>query len=89
MNGKEKRAFMWDFDGACKPIGVSFGHYQTFSVGIFQWIPTVDNKGLKRGKVAKRIRGWTSEAEQVYERARAECVRRNSQMETNRDGTVS
>jgi hypothetical protein len=89
MNGEEKRAFMWDFDGACKPGGVSFGHNQTFSVGIFQWIPTADGKRLKRGKVNWRIRGLTSEAEQIYERARAECARRNSQMETNRDGAVS
>jgi hypothetical protein len=79
MNGEEKRAFMWDFDGACKPGDTLLWHCHTFSVGIFQWIPTVDGKRLKRGKVSWRIRGLTSEAEQIYKKARAECARRNGE----------
>jgi len=41
-----------------------------FSVGIFQWIPTKDGKGLKRSPVRVRVRGQCLYPEKVYALAR-------------------
>ncbi len=69
------QAYDWDFDGACAPTdrGSRSGWpgQETFSVGIFQWLPKSRGKSLKRGKVIERIRGRVQEAEQVYSRAQA------------------
>jgi len=70
------QAYDWDFDGACSPTGccglTGYPGQETFSVGIFQWIPrTGVRKGLKKGKVTERIRGRVQEAERVYARAQA------------------
>ena len=61
-----------DFDGACKP-GASTFSSNTFSVGVFKWIPTKDGKRLKRSRVIKRIRGYVSNAQEVYNKANKLC----------------
>lgn len=72
------KPYEWDFDGSCVPDGPqSFSGQETFSVGIFQWIPTKSGTSLKRGKVVKRIRGHVSEKHKVIADARNECFRRN------------
>lgn len=67
-----KKAYKHDFDGAWSP-GEMTPHCETFSVGIFQWIPKVNGKGLKKSAVKFRVRGKTSEPEKVYKHARRIC----------------
>lgn len=74
---KEPKAYDWDYDGSCAPTpSLSRCTQLTFSVGVFQWLPKSSRKGLKRGKVVRRISGYTSDPEPVYTEARAECARR-------------
>lgn len=65
------------FDGSCAPGGAAhFGSQQIgFSVGVFQWLPKSDGKGLKRSAVKIRVKGWVSDAERVYAKARELCQR--------------
>jgi hypothetical protein len=56
----------FDYDGNCKPGSTFFSSQITFSVGIFQWIPTADGKNIKRSPVIHRIKGYSSEPEKVY-----------------------
>ena len=59
----------WDFDGCCAPNSPCAFSNTTFSIGIFQWIPKSDGKGIKRGKVVKRIKGYSSEPAIVFKMA--------------------
>jgi|GEM_PF-6215057 len=80
VSGIVPAPYAWDFDGACVPVLAdgsvrrSFTTFETFSVGIFQWIPRASGKGLKRGKVKERISGLVSDPEAVYRRARERCA---------------
>ena len=47
--------------------------FETFSIGIFRWVPTKDGKGLKRGKAIMRLKGLTKDPEPVFRRAEALC----------------
>jgi hypothetical protein len=82
VSGIAPASYRWDFDGACAPEDESTSFARrlnmTFSVGVFQWIPTKDGKGLKRGKVVKRITGSTSYPEHVYKEAVKEVQRREA-----------
>lgn len=71
------QAFEWDFDGSCAPGRTNY-QYITFSLGCFQWVPRASLKGLKRGPVAKRIRGYSSHPEEAYARAKAYCDEMNA-----------
>jgi hypothetical protein len=57
-----------DFDGAC--AGYKFAN---FSVGIFQYVRRAGGKGLKRSAVKYRVRGPSSRADHIYERAKEVC----------------
>lgn len=59
-----------DFSGSCLPDSRLGAIRNTFSVGIFQWVPKSYERGLKKTAVIKRIRGSSSEPEKVYEAAR-------------------
>lgn len=54
-----KRVYQYDFDeqDAREYAEVMKGwrNYSTLSFGIFQWIPTKDEKGLKKSKAIRRI----------------------------------
>lgn len=68
------KEFEFDYDGSCAPEkfkakGWSIAPNQTFSVGIFQWIPKKYGEGLKRSRVMKRMRGYSNQPEELYERA--------------------
>jgi hypothetical protein len=64
----------FDFDGACKPSpGINYVGQRAFSVGIFQWIQTVDGKRLKKSAVIRRVKGYISDPEPVYEKAKKIC----------------
>ena len=69
---KEPKAGDWDYDGACAiPANMVYHGWVTFSVGIFQWVPRSGGKGIKRGKVMQRIRGYCGNPQEVYDRAEA------------------
>lgn len=74
----EHAAWEWDFAGACAPMNTGAGwlrtHYETFTLGIFQWVPKSGARGLrgelKRGPVRQRVKGLTSQPEEAYAKAR-------------------
>jgi hypothetical protein len=69
---KDPKPYEWDYDGACKPDGTRGWHgMESFSVGVFQWLPKASGKGVKRGKVVKRISGSVNDPAAVYRRAEA------------------
>ena len=80
------KPYQFDFDGSCKPGGRAAWNSITFSVGIFQWVPKSGGKGLKRGKVIRRIRGYSSNPESVYVEAKRLCAELNRQWERSQGG---
>ncbi|KAB2839531.1 hypothetical protein F9K50_07390 [bacterium] len=78
---QNKKPYEWDFSGACAPSsGWPYPHQETFSLGIFQWIPRKDGKGVKKGKVVKRIKGVTSKPQEAFDKATQEVARRNEEL---------
>ena len=73
---QEPKEGLWDYHGEFDPA--RGWHFTTFSVGIFQWVMRADGKGLKRGKVLERIRGYANNREDVYRRAQDKCDRLNA-----------
>jgi len=73
----DKLIGQYDFDGECAP-SKGLAPYQTFSVGIFQLIPKARGRGIKRGKVFCRVKGFTSKPQRVYKLAEEICLRLNS-----------
>lgn len=64
------KPYQWDFDGSCAPReNVHSTSWKTFSLGIFQWIPKSSGKGLKRGKVVRRVKGYCDVADEAYAKA--------------------
>jgi len=66
-----KYLYAYDFSGSCAPDKTS--QCETFSVGIFQWIP--GKKGLKKSPVIVRICGRSDRPGEVYEKAHEVCGR--------------
>jgi hypothetical protein len=66
--------YAWEFD---RPAPRFFETYQSFSVGIFQWLPKASGKGLKKSKAMARVLGYTAEPDRVYEKADDLCGRLN------------
>jgi hypothetical protein len=74
MNEKtnsRKEAGKHDYSGSCAPGQAWSGN--TFSVGIFQWVPKASGKGLKKTAVKVRVRGYSSDPKQVYRLAEIFC----------------
>ena len=67
----EKELYKWNWSGSCDPAIRKF-HSDTFSVGIFQWIPK-ESGGLKKSKAVYRVKGWTGNPEEVYFKAEQIC----------------
>jgi len=66
-----KTAGTHDFAGACAPGSVTFAMWDTFSVGVFEWVPMSGGcRGMKRGKVKVRVKGPTSHPDRVAAKAR-------------------
>lgn len=61
------------FAGLCAPGERSWPSQAGFSVGVFQWVPTIDGQGLKKSAVKVRVKGLVGEAEKVYAKAREVC----------------
>ena len=57
------------FDGACAPDSALGCKWDTFSVGVFEYVEK-RSVGLKRGKVKVRVKGPTSDPERVFAKAR-------------------
>ncbi len=57
------------FSGACEPVPGAVPALETFSVGIFEWIPRADGKGLKKSPVKVRVSGHSLNPRAVYEAA--------------------
>jgi len=64
-----KYLYAYDFSGSCAPDKTS--QCETFSIGIFQWIPA--EKGLKKSPVIVRIYGRSDYPGEVYEKAHEIC----------------
>ena len=76
-----KDLYRYDYSGSCAPGEGEHitGGQHTFSVGIFQWIPKSSGVGLKKSAVVTRIKGYTSNPEDVYKRAEEACDRLDRQ----------
>jgi len=69
-----KGAYKHDYSGSCCPKN-GYGRLcgqNTFSVGIFQWLPK-SKDGLKKSAVKVRVYGYVSNPEPVYEMAYSIC----------------
>lgn len=71
-----KQPFKHDYSGSCGP-GSSFNMsaytQETFSVGIFQWLPKSSKNGLKKSSVKVRVSGKVSDPDKVYAKAEEIC----------------
>lgn len=65
-----KTAGTHDFEGFCAPWNATDATWDTFSVGVFEWVPRSGGGGTKRGKVKVRVKGSTSNSDMVVARAR-------------------
>ncbi|HEV8292042.1 MAG TPA: DUF4304 domain-containing protein [Tepidisphaeraceae bacterium] len=70
----EASHYTWDFE---RPAADIVERFDTFSVGIFQWLPKASGKGMKMSKGIARVLGYTAEPERVYEKAVQICARLN------------
>lgn len=60
-----------DFEGNCAPGETgTIRNQETFSVGIFQWVPKNSGKGCKRSAVKVRVKGAFDRPAGVYAKAR-------------------
>lgn len=74
------KAYEWDFDGACAPPehGERNGYQpDSFTLGIFQWVPMNRSKLMKRGPVQERIKGTPAKKAEAYAAARDTVERFN------------
>jgi hypothetical protein len=66
--------FGWDFDRRSTQRMEGF---ETFSVGIFQWMTKASRKDLKKSGAVTRVLGYTAEPDLVYKKAIEICARLN------------
>ena len=71
----EPKPFYWDYD---RNLWDSSDLAATFSVGVYQWLPTSSGKGLKKSKTI-RVSGYTAEPLRVYAKAQELCDRLNAE----------
>jgi hypothetical protein len=72
-----KEVLKHDYSGSCSPQYAGqqvLSSQNTFSVGIFQWLPKSSGKGLKKSAVIVRVKGYISEPEKVYQKAKDICT---------------
>ena len=63
-----------DYSGSCAPDGPEYySNQKIFSVGVFQWLPKANGKGLKKSAVKFRVKGYSSQPEKVYDLAEMIC----------------
>lgn len=70
MNQLQQLAGKHDFEGNCAPEETgTIRNQETFSVGIFQWVPKSSGKGCKRSAVKVRVKGPFHKPSAVYAKA--------------------
>lgn len=60
------------FEGGCAPGSdgmLKYSIQETFSLGIFQWVPKSSGKGCKRSAVKVRVKGAVDKPSAVYSKA--------------------
>ena len=75
MTNPRKKIFAHDFNGSrnMKLSPAMSMNCLTFSLGIFRWLLKASGKGLKKSAVMYRVKGYTSNPEPVYKRAKEIC----------------
>jgi hypothetical protein len=61
------------YNGAHAPVQGQIHWNTTFSLGIFEWVPKVNGKECKKGKVKVRVRGLCNNAPGVFNVADRIC----------------
>ena len=74
-SGTRKVSGKHDYSGNSTPKSEYYYGNNTFSVGIFQWVPKTSGKGLKKSPVKIRVKGYSSDQDQVYRLADIFCDR--------------
>lgn len=71
MNRIDGEAGRHAFDGQWAPgrRALIYSAQETFSVGIFEWLPKSNGKGVKRGPVKVRVKGSVINPGRVTQRA--------------------
>lgn len=64
----EPKLYSFGHSGSCMPADGNYTSYSTFSLGIFQWIPSKNGKP-KKSKAFIRVKGWSSKPGPVLRRA--------------------
>lgn len=79
------KPFQWDFDQ--KPLeevgrydhhSVGSVQFETFSVGVYQWLPQSSGKGVKKSRTI-RVKGYVADPERVFKKAAELCRRLNKE----------
>lgn len=86
---KTAKPYEWDWDGEAldwarmddgqPSIVRSYANFETFSVGIFQWVPRKNGKGLKRAKAVSRLTGFINAPDDCFRAAREAVEKLNAQ----------
>lgn len=67
----EKQPYLWTYDRSPFDLPDERG-FRTFSVGVYQWLPKANGKGLKKSKTI-RICGYVADSDSVYVKAIELC----------------
>jgi hypothetical protein len=71
----------YDFDGACAPHTGLTANWESFTLGIFQWVAKSGGKGLKRSKIIQKVKGQSKDPGPAYEKARKLVATLNQALE--------
>jgi hypothetical protein len=71
----DPQSYQWDYD---RNPWDSKSEAKTFSVGVYQWLPKANGKGLKKS-ITIRVMGCVAEADAVYSKADELCLRLNTE----------
>lgn len=65
------------FSGSYMPTAANFSNTNvaTFSVGLFKWVAKKGGKGCKSSAILIRVKGYCSQADEVYAKARELCAK--------------
>ena len=70
---RDPKTYKWEFERSRWDVNPSAN---TFSVGIYQWLPKSAGKGLKKSKTL-RVTGYTADSQAVYAKASQVCRKLN------------
>ena len=67
------KPYLWCFDHSSSGIAAMT---ETFSVGVYQWLPAKSGNGLKKSK-SIRVAGYAADPQAVYTKAQQLCAKLN------------